>query len=78
MGGLQHVNEGTYMLFLAMEDERREHFRMGKVFTMGVGYRNTVVKKIVDNEDIKFYCCMLTTDHSSVDADSLLQMLVEL
>ena len=77
-GGLWHVKEGTFMLFQAMEEEVREHFRMGKVSTIGAGYRATVVNKIIDNGDVEFYWCMLTTDLSSVDADTLLQMLVEL
>ena len=66
------------MLFQAMEEEVREHFRIGKVSTMGEGYRATVVKKIINNEDVAFYWCMLTTDLSGDDADLLLQMLVEL
>ena len=70
--------EHSYMLFQAMEEEVREHFQMGKVSSMGVGYRDTVVNKIIDNEDVKFYWCMLSTDFSSVDAYSLLQMFIEL
>ena len=77
-GGLWHVKEGTFMLFQAMEEKVREHFRIGKVSTTGEGYRATVVKKIINNEDVAFYWCMLTTDLSGDDADLLLQMLVEL
>lgn len=77
-GGLWHVNEGTFMMFQAMEEEVREHFRMGKVSTMSEGYRATVVKAIIKNEDVAFYWCMLTTDISSDNADTLLHMLVEL
>ena len=77
-GGSWHVKKGTFMLFQTMEEEVREHFQMGKVSTMGAGYRATVVNKIIDNGDAEFYWCMLTTDLSSVDTDTLLQMLVEL
>ena len=44
------------MLFQAMEEEEvREHFRIGKVSTMDEGYRATVVKKIINNEDVACY-----------------------
>ena len=42
------------MLFQAMKEEVREHFRMGKVSTMGEGYSATVVKKIIDNQVFAF------------------------
>lgn len=64
-GGLWHVKEGTFMLFQAMKEEVKEHFRIGKVLTMDEGYRATVVKKIINNEDVTFYWCLLTTDLSS-------------
>ena len=51
-GGLWHVKEGIFILFQAMEEEVREHFWMGKVSTMGAGYRATVVNKIIDNGDV--------------------------
>lgn len=75
-GGLWHVKEGTFMLFQAMEEEVREHFRMRKA--MHEGYKSTVVKAISENEDVAFYWCMLTADISSDDANTLLHMLVEL
>ena len=77
-GGLWQVKEGTFMLFQAMEEEVREHFRMGKVSTMGEGYRASVVKNIIENEDVAFYWSLLSTDISNDDADALLLMLVEL
>ena len=43
------------MLLQAMEEEVREHFQMGKVSTMGARYRATVLNKIIDNEDVRFY-----------------------
>ena len=38
------------MLFQAMEEEVMEQFRMGKVSSMGVGYRNTVVNNIIEQD----------------------------
>ena len=41
-GGLLHVRKGTYMLFCAMEEEVREHFRMGKMAEITDGIRELV------------------------------------
>ena len=35
---------------------------MGKVSTLGVGYRNTIVIKFIENEDVAFHWCMPSPD----------------
>ena len=67
-GGLLHVKEGTYMLFCAMEEEVREHFRMDKETTMVEGKREQVENAVMDNDNVLFQWCMLATDISDTDA----------
>ena len=76
-GGLLHVKEGTYMLFVAMEEEVREHFRMDKATIMVEGNREHVENAVMDNDDVLFQWCMLVTDISDTDAaHAVLELLV--
>ena len=77
-GGLLHVKEGTYMLFCAMEEEVREHFRMENVTNMTEGNREQVEGAVMDNDEVLFQWCMLTADVSDADATVVLEMLVKL
>ena len=67
-GGLLHVKEGTYMLFCAMEEEVREHFRMENVTNVTEGNREQVEGAVMDNDEVLFQWCMLTADVSDADA----------
>ena len=55
-GGLWHVNESTYMLFCAMEEEFRHHFRLSNMSQLVDGLRDEVVASITCNEDVAFHC----------------------
>ena len=57
-GGLLHVKEGTYMLFVAMEEEVREHFRIDKTTAMVEGNREQVENAVMENDDILFHWCI--------------------
>ena len=76
-GGLVHVKEGTYMFFCAME-EVREHFQVGKAINMKEGNREHVEDAVMDNEEVLFQWCMLTTGVSDADAAVVLELLVKL
>ena len=76
-GGLLHVKEGTYMLFIAMEEEIREHFQMDKATIMVEANREQVENAVMDNDDVLFQWCMLVTDISDTDAArAVLELLV--
>ena len=42
------------MLFVAMEEEVREHFRMDKATIMVEGNREQVENAVMDNDDVLF------------------------
>ena len=77
-GGLLHVKEGTYMLFCAMEEEVREHFRIDKATAMVEGNREQVENAVMENDDVLFHWCTLVTDISDTDAAVVLELLVKL
>ena len=68
----------TYMLFCAMEEEFRHHFRLSNMSQLADGLRDEVVASITCNEDVVFHWCMLSSTISNSDGDTLLKMLVEL
>ena len=77
-GGLVHVSEGTYMLFCAMEEVVREYLHANKVHHMTEGFKSTVVKAIMENEEVLFHWCMLTAEAEDKDAEVVFGMLVDM
>ena len=66
------------MLFCAMEEEVRRHFHLAKVSKLVEGSRDTVEESVLDNEDVLFHWCLLTTDTNDAEAAIVLGMLVKL
>ena len=54
-GGLWHVNESTYMLFCATEEEFHHYFRLSNVTQLVDGLKDKVVASITCNEDVAFH-----------------------
>ena len=77
-GGLVHVREGTYMLFCAMEEVVREYLHANKVAHMTEGFKTTVVKAIMESEEVLFHWCMLTAEAEDKDAQVVFGMLIEM
>ena len=75
-GGLWHVEEGTCMLFAAME-EVRKHFQVGG---MEVG-KERCRERLIDavcNEDVLFHWCMLAAESEETQAQIVFDMLVSM
>ena len=77
-GGLLRVKEGTYMLFCAMEEEVREHFKLAKADQLAEGNREHVEESVLENDEVLFQWCMLTADVDDTDSAVVLGMLVKL
>ena len=77
-GGLWHVQEGTYMLFSAMEEEVREHFQMGCMRDITDGCKEKIMTAIKTNNEVLFHWCMLTAESEDEHAQEVLSMLVNL
>ena len=71
-GGLWHVREGTYMLFVA---EVREHFRFG---ASKERCRERLTTALSSNDEVLFHWCMLTAEIEEIHAQTVLDMLVSL
>ncbi len=76
-GGLCHVKDTTYMVFVAMEENLRHHFKISNVREMTDDFRKKVVKELLENEDIGFYRSMLALSLEPKGEAVLLKMLVE-
>lgn len=76
-GGLWHVNENTYMTFVAMEEEIRRHLRNTSAPHMVTGYKEKVVKNIASNEDVLFYWSMAGAEIDDEEGQILLGMVIE-
>ena len=59
-GGLCHVKDVTYMVFVAIEENLRHHLKVSNTSEMNDDFREKVVTELVKNADINFYWCMLT------------------
>ena len=77
-GGLLRVKEGTYMLFCAMEEEVREHFKLAKADQLAEGNREHVEESVLENDEVLFQWCMLTADVDDTESAVVLGMLVKL
>ena len=75
-GGLWHVSEATCMLFSAMEEEVREHFRAVDLSQEGRSERLT--SAVTSNDEVLFHWCMLTAETDEVHAQTVLDMIISL
>ena len=76
-GGLVHIKEATYyLLFCAMEEEVRVHFRMQKVEELTNHSKKHIEISILDNENVLFHWCILSAGVDDEDGGELLGMMV--
>ena len=78
-GGLWHVKETTYALFLSIEEEIRDCLKT--LVTPAPKSKCEILKKVTDSEDVQFYWLITTADFEIDDREThetLLQMIVEL
>ena len=76
-GGLCHVKEATFLLFNAIEEETREHFKPSQITNI-TNSKETIDKAIIENEEVQFHWSILASDFNKTDADHVLAMIVEL
>ena len=76
-GGLWHVQEGTYTLFAAMEEEVREHFQVGAIEVAKEGRREKLTDAVSNNDDVLFHWCLLTAESEEAHAQTVLTCLFQ-
>ena len=75
-GGLCHVNDLTYDLFIAIEESLRQELTVSKAREMDKGNRDKIVDIVLKSEDVQFYLSLLKLDLESETEQALLKMLV--
>ena len=73
-GGLTHVNELTFQVFLAMELEFRKHLSAQKT----PNFKTDVSTKLKQNEDVQFYWSTVSGDWDETVSEELLEEIVKL
>ena len=74
-GGLKHVSNMTYMMFVSTELEFRRHLATAEqAHAIDV---DSVKKNIIENDDVQFYWCMVSANWTAEVASTLLDLLVD-
>ena len=74
-GGLKHVSNMTYMMFMSMELELRQQLHSGCA-SEETAMKEKAIEKISQNDDVLFYWSVVSTDWEE-EADALLPMIIE-
>ena len=82
-GGLVHVNEITYGLFISLENDIRDCLKSlsTDVPEPSSDQKTTIAHRLVNNDDVQFYWSMISADFEVDDSETqytLLKMIVEL
>jgi hypothetical protein len=75
-GGLIHVGDVTYMLFLSMETELKKHLNADNATSSG-GVKDKALYEILKNEDVLFYWEITSINWDNAVSTRLLHLLVE-
>ena len=74
-GGLNHISDDLFHVFVVIEQEIRRHFRVENAREMTASYEGKDVTGILTNEDVLFQWCMVCCD---VLSNQLLKRTAEL
>ena len=75
-GGLWHVNDMTYELFYAIETEVRQHLRVSEA--KRVKDKQGLLQAVLNNADVLFQWCLLSSDHQDDVIHELLKIMADL
>ena len=73
-GGLWHISDTTYSLFHSMEEEIRKYLIPSTLNNS----KEKIIKSIVENEEVLFEWCMISSNANEPESNELLHMIVEL
>ena len=73
-GGLWHISDTTYSLFHSMEEEICKYLIPSTLKNS----KEKIIKSIVENEEVLFEWCMISSDADKPESNELLHMIVEL
>ena len=70
-GGLIHISDQLFSFFMAMELELRLHLQICK----GMGTKEAAVKKIIENDEVKFHWSEVAVNWEEEESRVLLEMI---
>ena len=70
------ISEGTYMFFHEMDSILRSVYTTDNAKSGEQGSKDTLIKTVIDSDDVKFQWCMVTTEVEEKEATGLLNMIV--
>lgn len=76
-GGLWHINDQTYSLFVALEEEC-QRFSISASNKEDRGTRKALTEAIMQSEDVLFHWCLISTNSDDDVAAVVLQKIVDL
>lgn len=76
-GGLWHINDQTYSIFVIMEEEVRQFLALGSGSHKQV-QPNVIRKNILQSNDLQFEWCLIASEADEETATIVLQKIVDL
>lgn len=74
-GGLWHISDEAYSVFLLLEDEVRRHFKVTTVATLDETTKRSIMDAILTNEDLLFQWSLVTAEADNSTSINLLERL---
>ncbi len=76
-GGLLRVTDEAFTVFHAVEQVVRQHFRKDQAKQISKGFKDELYGRIMGDEDVQFYWCIVAADMEEEIGTALLQMVVK-
>ena len=76
-GGLCHVSDNTFLFFCSIEEALRAFLTVLKVKELSHGMKSTIVKSVIDNEDVAFHWSIVAVE-ADEEEEILLEKIIEL
>lgn len=76
--GLWHMDDTTYELFLAIEDEVRLYYNTHNIDLLQSNVsKHTLAEKVLHNDDVLFQWMLASTEHEPITSRALLEAIVD-
>lgn len=77
-GGLIHISDDLYQVFVAAELEIRNFFRIEKAQALASSNEGKIVQSVLSNEDVLFFWCLVSIHFSDELSEVVLKYIVQL
>ena len=77
-GGLIHISDDLYQVFVAVELEVRSFFRIEKAHELTPSNEEKILQSVLSNEDVLFFWCLVSSNFSDELSKAVLNYIVQL